>query len=65
MIEVKIDYEKCTGCGKCARCCNFSVLEILDDAVAAGNPGKCTACLKCEAVCESGAIKIVGQSRKS
>jgi len=57
-MEIKIDYDKCTGCRNCVDACNYSVLEFLDDVPVVAAPGKCASCLKCVKVCPVDAITV-------
>lgn len=55
-IEIRIDYGKCTRCGKCVEACSFEVLEWIDDAPVVASPSNCKLCLECEKSCPVGAI---------
>jgi NAD-dependent dihydropyrimidine dehydrogenase PreA subunit len=59
MVEVKIDIEKCTGCGTCVDTCPVGVFEIQNEKSVAVNPDECLACKACEAQCPENAIEIV------
>lgn len=59
MVEIKIDKEKCDGCGTCVDTCPVEVFEIREEKSVAVNPGECLVCLACEVQCPSGAIKII------
>lgn len=54
--EIRIDLDKCEGCGDCIPVCPFDAIEIVDEK-ARINAG-CNLCSACEAVCKSGAITI-------
>jgi ferredoxin len=60
MIEVKIriDVEKCTGCGKCIRICPSKIInQSSTDAKAIIESSKgCISCGHCVAVCQTGAV---------
>ena len=58
MVEIKIDEEKCDGCGTCVDTCPVEVFEIREKSVAV-NPDECLVCLACEVQCPSGAIKVI------
>lgn len=58
--EIRVDYNKCTGCKLCIEYCPVRVLEDRGD----GKPrpkktSACIACVGCMAVCEPGAIEVV------
>jgi MinD superfamily P-loop ATPase len=53
----KIDYNKCDGCGLCAKKCNFSAIEMIKGKPQV-NPFLCEGCGACEVVCPRGAIKL-------
>jgi len=64
MVEVKVDLDKCDGCGTCVDVCPVSVFEIQD----MGEQGKkskvvnqdaCILCRACEVQCPTQAITIV------
>jgi len=61
--SIRIDLDKCEGCGDCVPVCPFDAIEIVDEK-ARINEG-CNLCSACEAVCKSGAITIeVGVTRE-
>ena len=53
---IKIDLEKCEGCGDCVPVCPFNAIEIVDEKARVKEG--CNLCSACEAVCKSGAIII-------
>jgi NAD-dependent dihydropyrimidine dehydrogenase PreA subunit len=59
MVEIKIDEEKCDGCGTCVDTCPVEVFEIREEKSVAVNPSECLVCLACEVQCPSGAIKVI------
>lgn len=52
-----IDYEKCTGCGQCAKICAFDALKLKKDKPVL-NQFFCEGCGACEAVCPVKAITM-------
>ena len=62
--EIRIDEEKCTGCGLCVSVCKDYSLKIENQKVkVTGNPFfGCIGCGHCMAICPSGAIKIFGRT---
>ncbi len=60
MVEIKIDTEKCTGCGTCVDNCPVGLYELNDDkAVLTGDISECAVCRVCEASCPSVAIEVI------
>jgi len=55
-MGIKIDIEKCTGCGDCVAACPFGLLETIDDKVQLKEG--CTLCGACQEVCSYEAINI-------
>jgi len=58
MVEVKIDLEKCNGCGTCVDTCPVAVFEIQSEKSKAVKPEECLACQACVAQCPNAAIEI-------
>ena len=58
MYEVKIDSEKCTGCGECIDICPSEVLELQDEKSVPVNAEECVGCESCMEVCEQEAITV-------
>ena len=60
MVEIKIDADKCTGCGTCVDSCPVSIYEMENDKVTiSGNMEDCVVCRACESSCPAGAIEVV------
>jgi nitroreductase/NAD-dependent dihydropyrimidine dehydrogenase PreA subunit len=60
---VRVDEEKCTGCGLCTKAC-IARRMILVDKVARVNPmAGCSACSACMAICPAGALTTVKDMR--
>ena len=59
MVEIKIDSEKCTGCGTCVDVCPVGVYELREGKSVAVNVDECIVCRTCEAQCPENAITII------
>jgi nitroreductase/NAD-dependent dihydropyrimidine dehydrogenase PreA subunit len=58
IIMVKVDVEKCIGCGTCAADCNIFSIRVVDGKAV---PGKwCLECGHCTAVCKQKAVTLLG-----
>ena len=44
LVEIKIDLDKCTGCGTCVDVCPVAVFEVEDDKSKVVNIDECIAC---------------------
>ncbi len=59
MVKIKIDAEKCIGCGACVNACPVNMYEIVDEkSKITGDLNSCVLCRACETGCPSGAIKV-------
>ncbi|MEW6442167.1 MAG: 4Fe-4S dicluster domain-containing protein [bacterium] len=58
MYEIKIDKEKCTGCGECVDICPSSVLELVDAKCEPTNIDDCVGCESCVETCPDSLIKV-------
>ena len=59
MVEIKIDLDRCTGCGTCADVCPVGVFEVKEGKSAAVNANECLICMACETQCPENAIKVI------
>ncbi|GAA0077644.1 EFR1 family ferrodoxin [Clostridium sp. CTA-5] len=57
--KLKIDTEKCMGCGKCVALCPMGNLKIENNK--AVNGGKCTMCYRCINNCPKQSITLIGK----
>jgi electron transfer flavoprotein alpha subunit/NAD-dependent dihydropyrimidine dehydrogenase PreA subunit len=55
-MAIRVDEDKCNGCGLCARSCPYQALEI-EDKKAHWLPDRCTLCGACLEGCKFGAIE--------
>lgn len=62
--EIRIDTEKCIGCGLCVSVCKNYSLDIKDNKVCQSDTScfGCIACGHCMAICPQGAIEIFGRT---
>ncbi len=59
--DIKVDFDKCIGCGLCIRACPGDSLVFNDDKKPIPNEGvelSCASCGACMAICPSEAIEI-------
>ncbi len=61
MGNLRIDVDKCIGCGKCVRMCLASNLVVEDKKVKETGAG-CIRCGHCVSTCPKGAIELIGES---
>ena len=61
-IEIKIDEEKCTGCGECVQVCPVQLLQLKmvgkERKTSAPDQSFCCKCHMCEFHCGYEAIKV-------
>lgn len=55
---IKVNKNKCSGCGNCVESCPFGVFEIENRKVVVKHPEKCKKCRACISACPNNAIKI-------
>jgi Fe-S-cluster-containing hydrogenase component 2 len=58
MPHLKIDSEKCIGCGKCVRICPKQNIQVIDRKAHETGLG-CVECAHCVSVCPKGAIELL------
>jgi UDP-glucose 4-epimerase len=56
-VELKVDPDKCTGCGKCFKVCIYDGLRMKNDKTSI-KQDNCMGCGRCERECPSKAISI-------
>jgi len=56
-ITIKVDNNKCTGCGDCVDICPAEVYVIEDGKAIAVNIDECTECCACVEACPEEAIE--------
>lgn len=59
MVVIKVDLEKCDGCGTCVDVCPVEVFEIKEGKSVVVNSDECLVCRACEVQCPNNAIEIV------
>lgn len=57
--KIKIDADKCSGCGKCALLCPMQNLKVEQKTATAA--GRCTMCYRCINTCPKQAITLIGK----
>ncbi|TET29027.1 electron transfer flavoprotein subunit alpha [Candidatus Aerophobetes bacterium] len=62
MAEIRVDLEKCNGCGECISSCSFSALEMKDGKVRI--LATCTFCGACVDACSEEAIVLEKEEKK-
>ena len=57
--KLKVNKEKCIGCGKCVKLCPMDNLSIANGKAEAGD--RCTLCYRCVNHCQAQAITLLGK----
>ena len=55
-VTIKIDHDKCTGCGDCVDICPVEVYVLVNEKSDAQNVAECVECCACEDVCPDDAL---------
>ncbi len=56
-VTIRIDYDKCDGCGDCVEICPTEVYELVEGKATAPNIAECIECCACVEACPKGAIE--------
>ena len=56
--KVKLEEEKCVGCGICVDTCEKGVLEMGDEVVKIAHLEKCNGCNDCVEACPNDALSL-------
>ncbi len=57
-MSVKVDLDKCTGCGTCVDVCPSEVFELENEKVKVAKPDDCSDCESCVEECPEGCIVL-------
>jgi len=58
-VELRLDPDRCTGCGVCVEVCPQQLLEVVDGVMRPGDLARCMGCFGCEDECRRGAVRLV------
>lgn len=60
MFLVKVDIERCTGCGECVNICPVQVYQLGPDGKTDPyQAGECVGCMSCVEVCPEKCIEVL------
>lgn len=62
-VIAKVDFEKCTGCGKCSKQCLFGAIRV-EDKVVLITEAMCRGCGNCVNACEFDAISVINYAEE-
>lgn len=57
-MSIRINTEKCVGCGRCGTVCPGSLLDMADGKARIKYPKDCWGCVSCVKECKAGAIEF-------
>ena len=57
--KLRVDKDKCIGCGKCEKLCPMNNIKIVDKKVVQNN--QCTMCYRCINNCPKQAMTLLGK----
>ncbi|MHA2400788.1 MAG: indolepyruvate ferredoxin oxidoreductase subunit alpha, partial [Promethearchaeota archaeon] len=55
--KIKVDHDKCVGCGECVEICPFNFRKVVDGKVSV-DPDQCIGCGRCLKICPEEAISV-------
>ncbi len=64
LFKIKIDENKCSHCGLCAKNCKAACIAIRKGEVSKIDYSRCVVCGNCESACVKGAIKLTAKNPK-